>query len=137
MTVFPNVSFLKDPRTVRVWHPRGPHSIEVWAWTLVDADVDEERRRHEARKTMMSFSPAGIFEADDGENWVEIQRVLRGATARRTRFHIGMGLGRDRVTNDELPGDIDAAHSEEAARRFYTRWVQMTAGATWEEMEHR
>jgi len=135
MTVFPNLSLLKDPRALRIWHPRGPNSIEVWSWTLVDGDLDDERRRHEARKTMTSFSPAGIFEADDGENWVEIQGVLRGAKARETELHVGMGLERDRPANPGFPGDIDAAHSEEAARRFYARWAEMVDGVAWGEME--
>lgn len=82
MTVFPNLSLLKDPRALRVWHPRGPHSIEVWSWTLV--------------------------EADDGENWVEIQGVLRGAKARESDFNVGMGLERERPANPDLPGEIDA-----------------------------
>ena len=37
-TVFPNASPLaRQPRTLAVWHPRGPHQTEAWRWYLVDA----------------------------------------------------------------------------------------------------
>jgi nitrite reductase/ring-hydroxylating ferredoxin subunit len=42
-TVFPNMSPLaRQPRTLAVWHPRGPHQTEVWRWYLVDADAPAE-----------------------------------------------------------------------------------------------
>ena len=34
-TVFPNLSFLPNG-TLRIWHPRGPEKMEIWAWTFVD-----------------------------------------------------------------------------------------------------
>ena len=38
-TMFPNMSPLaRQPRTLAVWHPRGPHQTEVWRWYFVDAD---------------------------------------------------------------------------------------------------
>ena len=44
-----------------------------------------------------SFSPGGVYEQDDGENWVMIQDVLRGHQARKTRLNIGMGRGHARA----------------------------------------
>ena len=36
-TLFPNFSFLRaSARTFRVWHPRGPDKVEVWACIYVD-----------------------------------------------------------------------------------------------------
>ena len=41
--VFPSMAFLaRQPRTIVVWHPRGPHETEMWRWFLVDKDAPDE-----------------------------------------------------------------------------------------------
>jgi len=32
-SIFPSCSFLYGTNTFKVWHPRGPHEIEVWTYT--------------------------------------------------------------------------------------------------------
>ena len=125
MTVFPNFSFLPSANTVRVWHPKGPNEIEVWAWTLVEKDASEEVKEAYRVGGLRSFSAAGIFEQEDGENWVEIQRVLKGHSARETWFNVGMGLGRARDDDPQFPGRIGWVYSEEAARGFYAQWQRL------------
>lgn len=125
MTVFPNFSFLPSVNTVRVWHPKGPNEIEVWAWNLVEADAPEEVKEGFRVGGLRSFSATGIFEQEDGENWVEIQRVLQGPMAQETSFHVGMGLGRSRGDDPDFPGSVGWIFSEEAARGFYGQWQRL------------
>lgn len=125
MTVFPNFSFLPSVNTVRVWHPKGPNEIEVWAWSLVEADASDEVKEAYRVGGLRSFSASGIFEQEDGENWVEIQRVLQGPVARDTTFHVGMGLGRSSPGHAEFPGELGWVFSEVAARGFYTQWQRL------------
>ena len=41
--IFPNTALLpRQPRTIAVWHPRGPNQTEVWRWFLVDRDAPAE-----------------------------------------------------------------------------------------------
>lgn len=127
MTIFPTCSFLPGINTLRVWHPRGPHEIEVWAMAIVDADAPQEVKDCWGQGITRSFSPAGLFEQDDGENWIEVQRVLRGARARRQPFNLQMGLGNDQ-SDDRFPGPLSYVFSEAAARGLYTRWARMMAG---------
>jgi phenylpropionate dioxygenase-like ring-hydroxylating dioxygenase large terminal subunit len=125
-TVFPNFSFLVGTNTMRVWHPKGPGELECWTWTLVDADAPPEVKDDWRRNALRTFSAAGIFEQEDGENWTEIQAGLRGYRARRNRLNISMGIGHasDGAAHG-LPGRINSAFSEEAARSFYRRWLQL------------
>lgn len=125
MTIFPNFSFLPSVNTVRVWHPKGPNEIEVWAWNLVEADASDAVKEAYRVGGLRSFSASGIFEQEDGENWVEIQRVLQGPMARETVFHVGMGLGRSRSDDPEFPGSVGWVYSEEAARGFYSQWQRL------------
>lgn len=123
-TIFPNFSFLIGTNTFRVWHPRGPHSIEVMAWTLADRDAPAEVKDAIRRNALRTFSAAGIFEAEDGENWAEIQHVLQSSRARRSSFNFTMGLGAA-GTQDGFPGVISNIYSEEAGRSFYRRWLEL------------
>ena len=42
--IFPNTALHpRQPRTIAVWHPRGPHQTEVWRWYMVDSAAPRER----------------------------------------------------------------------------------------------
>jgi phenylpropionate dioxygenase-like ring-hydroxylating dioxygenase large terminal subunit len=125
MTVFPNFSFFAGVNTCRVWHPRGPGEIEVWAFCLVDADATAAEKEQLRQAALRTFSPAGTFEQDDGENWVEIQRVLRGFEARRTPMNAQIGRGREFGSDPTYPGSVNNAYNEDAARGLYAYWLEM------------
>lgn len=131
MTVFPTCSFLPGINTVRSWHPRGPHEIEVWAFTVVDADAPEEIKEEYRLQTLRTFSAGGVFEQDDGENWVEIQSVLRGHKARSRPFNAEMGLGATHSNDPDWPGTTSHVYSEEAARGLYAQWRRMMTSPDW------
>jgi phenylpropionate dioxygenase-like ring-hydroxylating dioxygenase large terminal subunit len=124
MNVFPTFSVLPGIRTMRVWHPRGPGEIEVWAWAFVERVAPPAVKDAVRLGVLRTFSAGGIWEQDDGENWLEIQKVLRGHMARRQPFNVSMGLGGDR-RDEEYPGITSGPYSEGAARRFYRRWADL------------
>ena len=130
MTIFPNLSFLPAIGTLRIWHPRGPNEIEVWAVTVVDKAAPAEAKEAWRVGNIRTFSAGGVFEQDDGENWVMIQDVLRGYKARQTRFNAAMGKGHA-GTHEALPGIIGDVFNEEAARGLYTHWGKMLAADDW------
>ncbi|MFE4369219.1 aromatic ring-hydroxylating dioxygenase subunit alpha [Streptomyces sp. NPDC056835] len=135
-TIFPNFSWLAfGLSTMRVWHPRGPGQIEVWAWSYRPKDAPDDVKAEMRKMTQRTFSPAGSFETDDGENWTEIQQVLRGHKARTTKFHTGMGLGHDEQDVHGLPGSSNHVYAEHAARGFYRRWRDLVTGTPWAQIQ--
>lgn len=134
-TIFPNFSWLGQSNTMRVWHPRGPGQIEVWAWTFVPKDAPQEIKEEITRTSQFTFSPAGVFETDDGENWTEVQMVLRGWKARQNTFNAQMGLGHEERDTHGLPGLSNDVYSETAARGFYQRWKDLMLGSSWAEID--
>jgi len=134
MTVFPTCSFLPGVNTVRTWQPRGPNETEIWAFTVVDADAPDEIKEEYRRQTLRTFSAGGVFEQDDGENWVEIQAVLRGHQARKRRLNIQMGKGRSAADNPHYPGSIGYVYNEEAARGLYHQWIRMMTEPDWDTL---
>lgn len=131
MTVFPTMSCLPGINTVRTWQPRGPHETEIWVFTLVDSDAPAEIKEEYRRQNVRTFSSGGVFEQDDGENWVEIQRVLRGHQARNTVLNVQMGMGNTRTDHPVYHGKIGYVYAEEAARGFYHHWQRMLTETDW------
>ncbi len=134
-TMFPTLSWLNGTQTLRVWHPRGPNKIEVWVFCIADkaapAEVKEALKRSHAR----AFGPAGFLEQDDSENWIEVQKVLRGYKARQANFCVQMGLGFEERREDGIPGVTNGTFAETAARGFYQYWVELMTGESWDDIE--
>ncbi|MDX2425660.1 MAG: aromatic ring-hydroxylating dioxygenase subunit alpha [Cycloclasticus sp.] len=135
MTVFPTCSFLPGINTIRTWHPRGPNEIEVWAFIVVDADAPDDIKEEFRKQNIRTFSAGGVFEQDDGENWVEVQKVFKGTKARKTKLNVQMGLGSSATDNPDFPGRISDVYSEDAARGMYQHWLRMMTEPSWDTLK--
>ena len=124
-TLFPSFSYLPGTNTLRVWHPRGPGQMEVYSWIIVEKSMPPEVKEAQRLFTLRTFSPSGLLEQDDGENWGEIQKVLKGTVQRRYAFNYQMGLGHEREDVEHYPGRLSYVMSEGAARGFYRRYTQL------------
>src|SRR6266404_5776541 len=142
-TMFPNTSPLaRQPRTLAVWHPRGPHQTEVWRWYFVDADAPAEVKDFLRHYYIRYSGPSGLTEQDDMENWNYAHKASRGTIARQHPYNYEMGLGRStRAFEDHgltLPGaitDVTTANaSEHNQRGFYRRWRQFMEAASWKDL---
>jgi phenylpropionate dioxygenase-like ring-hydroxylating dioxygenase large terminal subunit len=142
-TVFPNASPLaRQPRTIAVWNPRGPHQAEVWRWYLVDADAPAEVKDFLRHYYIRYSGPSGLTEQDDMENWNYAHAASRGTIARRYAYNYEMGLGRETRRFEDhglvLPGAINdvtpGAASENNQRGFYRRWRQFMEAPSWAEL---
>lgn len=114
--MFPNLSWLNGTATLRVWHPRGPNQVEVWAFCIADKNAPDEVKTAFERSATRAFGPAGFLEQDDSENWVEVQKILRGQRARTSPLCLEMGLGQERLRDDGIPGITNYIFSETGAR---------------------
>jgi len=132
-TVFPNFSYLPVNGSVRVWHPKGPDEMEVWAWTVLDKSMPEDVRNAQRLYNLRTFGPSGIFEQDDGENWSEIQAISHGWRTNTVPLNYQMGIGSER--DDGLyPGSTSDLYSDAAGRRFYARWAELMNEPAWHEV---
>jgi phenylpropionate dioxygenase-like ring-hydroxylating dioxygenase large terminal subunit len=133
-TMFPNASPLaQQPRTIAVWHPRGPNVTEAWRWYLVDADAPAEVKDFLRGYYTRYSGPSGLTEQDDMENWNYAHAASRGVVARRHPYNYEMGLGRPTPPFEDeglrLPGTIyevpRGTASEHNQRGFYRRWRRL------------
>ena len=136
-TVFPNFSFLPGQNTVRIWQPRGPNKIELYTWVIVNKNAPQEIKDKWRRGAMMTFSPTGVFEMDDGENWEYCTKTSRGMVTRYQDLYVGLGMD-TRLENSELPGNVFKGQLNECnARAFYQRWKDLLESPTWADVPDR
>lgn len=134
VNVFPNLSFLPGQNTFRTWQPRGPHRTELHTWVLVNRNAPQNVKDAWRKGAMMTFSPAGVFEMDDGENWEGATRSNAGVVTRRQPLHYGLGM-RSRVEHPELPGEVHLGQVNDANQRaLYRRWSQLMQAQSWSEL---
>lgn len=134
-TVFPNLSFLPGQNTFRVWHPRGPHQIELVSYTIVNKAMPERIKELYRKGVMMTFSPGGVFEMDDGENWEYATRSNQGFVTRHQPLHYALGLGTETFDKD-LPGHIHRGSLNDANhRQYYLRWSEFMRFDSWCDLQ--
>ena len=141
--VFPNTALHpRQPRTIAVWQPRGPHQTEVWRWYFVDSAAPPEVRDFLRQYYMRYSGPGGLTEQDDMENWNYAHAASRGTIARRYPYSYEQGMGyevQDFVWEGlHLPGVVmditEAKSSEHNLRNLYRRWAAFMEAASWEEL---
>jgi len=132
VNVFPNFSFLPGQNTFRTWRPMGPQRTELRTWVLVNRSAPDEVKQAWKKGAMMTFSPAGVFEMDDGENWEGSTRSNAGVVTRRQKLHYGLGLD-SRIEHPELPGQVFRGQINDANQRaFYRQWSRMMRVDGWD-----
>ncbi len=132
--IFPNTSFLYGTNTFKIWHPKGPHEIEVWTWTIVQKNMPEELKREIQKQAIMTFGTAGTLESDDGENMETCTRTNRGFQTRQGAMNAAMGLGTE-GRHPELPGVVGRSFiGETSYRGFYRFWKEIMQAESWDDI---
>lgn len=131
-TIFPNFSYLPINGSIRIWHPKGPNKMEVWAWTILDKSMSPEVREAQRLYNLRTFGPSGIFESDDGENWSEVQAISNGFVTNSVALNLQMGIGSERE-DGVYPGTTSELYSDAAGRNFYSKWAQLMDTPAWHE----
>lgn len=137
VSMFPNFSFLPGINTFRVWQPKGPDKTEIWAWALVNKNAPEEVKQDIRRFAMRSFSPSGMLEMDDGENWESATRANKGVVTRRQKLHYAMNrLAPDGPAN--YPGRVRQGQmGDNNQMAMYQRWADLMDAKDWASVPNR
>ena len=136
-TVFPNLSLLAGHNTFRTWNPRGPAETELHTWVFLNRNAPEILKEKYRRGVMLTFSPTGVFEMDDGENFEQCTSVNAGVVTRGLKLHTGLGIGSE-IDHPELKGHVYRNQVNEANHRaFYQRWLDLMLAENWGEVPVR
>ena len=133
-TIFPNFSFLPGYFTFRTFQPKGPARTEIHAWTLVPKLMPEDIKDRFRRGAMRTFSPGGILEMDDGENWEQSTLANAGYVTRNQKLCYAMAP-EPPAADGALPGIVHSGQLSDANQRlFYKRWAEMLDAESWAEI---
>ncbi|MXO69992.1 Rieske 2Fe-2S domain-containing protein [Altererythrobacter marinus] len=134
--VFPNLAYLPGLNTWRTWLPKGAHEIELNTWVLVNRDAPKSLKEAYRRGISRTFSPTGMFESDDGENWEHCTHSNAGVVTRRQKLHYGLGLD-SAIDHEEFPGKIHRVQLNDANQRaFYKRWADLMSASDWSSLDN-
>jgi ethylbenzene dioxygenase alpha subunit len=101
---------------------------------LVNRNAPDHIKEAYRKGVMMTFSPAGVFEMDDGDNWQYATRANDGVVTRRQRLYYGLGLGTG-IDHPELPGNVHQGQVNDANQRaFLERWAKLMDARSWAEV---
>jgi phenylpropionate dioxygenase-like ring-hydroxylating dioxygenase large terminal subunit len=132
-TVFPNFSLHWLTRTLRVWHPRGPDKMEIWSWAIVDKAAPPEIKEAMRFVSQYRFSPTGIFEQDDMDNWAQVTSAARSVIGGRYPANYQMNLD-ETVCAPGLRGHVASRWSDSNQLRLYMHWAKMLEADRWSEI---
>lgn len=135
--VFPNFGFLPGHSVFRIWMPTGPTTMELRTWTLVNRNMPDEVKDAYRKASAFTFSPGGVFEMDDTENWENATRSNRGVVTRRQKLFYGLGRGSE-IDHPDLPGSVCRNMFNDANQRaFFQRWADLMAAESWADVPDR
>lgn len=135
INIFPNLFINTGSRDLMLRNPLGPNRIEIWKTVLVDKNAPREVQREQVRASNRHFGPAGMFEQDDGENWVLSTQGAIGPVSRNYPLHYAMGLGKGRFVSDgQSPVRIDSLVNENAQAWLYRSWADFIRAESWDDL---
>ncbi len=138
LTLFPHASFTTSSNMLHVWHPRGPNQTEVWLYVIVDKDAPAEVKRTLRQSAQRHFSPAGMFEQDDMDNWELSTKAAGGTVSRNYPLNYSMGLGHEKWEDDGVVSrQINAINDESNQRAFYYGWADFMSGEGWDGLRRK
>jgi ethylbenzene dioxygenase alpha subunit len=83
---------------------------------------------------MRTFSPSGILEMDDGENWEHSTAANSGFVTRQQKLCYGMNPTHDEQVLD-LPGTVHKGQMTDANQRlFFRRYAEFMDANDWSEI---
>jgi hypothetical protein len=118
--------------------PKGPQKTEIWWFTLLEANLEDDQRKFRLNRANHTFGPAGILEQEDGENWGESTKSARGVISMRYPLNYSMNLGLGEVITEEgAPPYVQTRINEHAQLWLYRSWADWMSAESWGELrEH-
>jgi phenylpropionate dioxygenase-like ring-hydroxylating dioxygenase large terminal subunit len=132
-TVFPNLSVHWLTRTLRVWHPRGPDKMEIWSWTIVDKAAPPKIKERMRFVSQYRFSPSGVFEQDDMDNWIQVTGAAKSLIGQRYPANYRM-RGNEEISVTGLRGRLASRFSDNNQMGLYMHWANMLEAKNWHEI---
>ncbi|MGE0688332.1 MAG: SRPBCC family protein, partial [Dehalococcoidia bacterium] len=136
MNLFPNLFVATSGSNLALRLPRGPMETEIWVWSFHDRKGTHDLREEQRKRSESHFGPSGLFEQDDGENWDQSTRGVKGVISGRYPLNYSMGLGHGDIVRDESEVARVESHMNEHAQLWtYRTWADFMSAESWAELK--
>ncbi|MGE0733451.1 MAG: aromatic ring-hydroxylating dioxygenase subunit alpha [Alphaproteobacteria bacterium] len=136
-TIFPNLSVHWLTCTLRLWLPRGPNKMEVWSWAIVDKAAPPAIKETVQRASLFRFSPTGVFEQDDMDNWAQVSSTARSLVAQRYPANYQMNIELPLQRHPEIPGWLGSMWSDSNQLDFHWQLARYLDSESWRDVRAR
>jgi phenylpropionate dioxygenase-like ring-hydroxylating dioxygenase large terminal subunit len=136
--IFPNMwlTFPGGSIQVSLRLPKGPTKTEIWWFSYVDESLPAQNQAEHRHSAIHVFGPAGFLEQDDGENWGESTRAMKGNVSQRYPVSYAMDVGRGKIipTEEGIP-TVETLINEHPQLWFYRGWADWMSAESWAELK--
>jgi hypothetical protein len=108
--------------------------MEVWSWAIVDKAAPPKIKDVMRFVSQYRFSPTGVFEQDDMDNWVQVTGAARSVIGRRFPANYQMGVSEE-ITETSLPGRLSSRWSDSNQLSLYMHWAKVLEAKSWTEIK--
>ena len=121
--------------------PDDPRLAAARAGQDGDLELGDRRQGRARRKSKTSmrfvsqyrFSPSGVFEQDDMDNWIQVTGAARSLIGRRFPANYQMS-GNEPPMEFDLPGRVKSRFSDNNQLSLYMHWAKMLQAKNWREL---
>jgi 3-phenylpropionate/trans-cinnamate dioxygenase alpha subunit len=107
--------------------------MEVWSWAVVDKAAPPKIKDVMRFVSQYRFSPSGVFEQDDMDNWIQVTGAAKSLIGRRHPANYQMH-GNEPPVEIDLPGTIKSRFSDNNQLNMYMHWAKMMQAKNWREV---
>jgi hypothetical protein len=131
--IFPNLWITSTQLCLRL--PKGPAKTELWWFTLMPTAFTDEEREARVQQSNHTFGAAGFLEQEDGENWDQSTRSMKGVIAKKypLNFSMHVGLGEVKKGPEGVPY-IDGNVTEHPQLWTYRAWADWMDAESWDAL---
>jgi phenylpropionate dioxygenase-like ring-hydroxylating dioxygenase large terminal subunit len=117
---------------IHTTYPKGPDSLELLSWSLVEREAPAEIRAVAKRTSVLMTGISGFIEQDDAETWPGIQRASRGFIGRSETLKYNAVLGERRPEGWVGGGTVyDGFSKDDPQWNWWLRYRQFMDSAAW------
>jgi 3-phenylpropionate/trans-cinnamate dioxygenase alpha subunit len=80
------------------------------------------------------FSPTGVFEQDDMDNWIQVTAAAHSVIGRRFPANYQMGVSKE-ITETDLRGRLASRWSDSNQLSLYMHWAEVLEAKSWGEIK--
>ena len=136
--IFPNLWVVASTSQVCLRLPKGKDKTELWWFTLVADNLTEDEHDMYVHSANHRFGPSGFLEQEDGENWDQSTRAMKGVVAQRYPLNYQLNAHHSDVKRSKRGmAYLDTGMNESGQMWVYQAWGDWMDADNWAALKQQ